>query len=339
MLIDDVKIQITAGHGGKGSVAFNKNLMSLGPAGGNGGHGGNVVFRGVSDLNALSQFRYKKQIAAENGRNGKGQFCDGPDGQDLIVKIPVGTVIHNLDAQEDSEIIKVGQEIVVAKGAKGGRGNFKFRSSVNTTPKEFEEGQKGEQFNLRLELKLIADVGFVGLPNVGKSSLLNEITNASAKVANYQFTTLEPNLGVHYGLILADIPGLIEGASVGKGLGIKFLKHVERTKIIFHFLSAESENPVEDYKIIRKELEKYNPILLEKPEYIFFSKTDMVSPEELNEKIKIINKKSARGGSAFGGKKIKSLKKLSTKIIPISIHDWDSLQKVKDLLNEIEKGK
>jgi len=320
MLIDDVKIEITAGHGGKGCASFNKNLMSLGPAGGSGGHGGNIIFQGVSDLNALGQFRYKKQISAPNGRDGKGQFCDGPDGKDLLVKIPVGTVIHNLDNQKDSEITKVGQEIVIARGGQGGRGNFHFRSAKNTSPTEFEEGKEGEYFNLRLELKLIADVGFVGLPNVGKSSLLNEITNASAKVANYQFTTLEPNLGVHYGLILADIPGLIEGASAGKGLGIKFLKHVERTKIIFHFLSVESEDLVKDYNIIRKELQAYSPILLEKPEYIFISKTDMVSPAELE-------------------KKIKSLKKLSSHIIPISIHDWDSLQKVKDLLNEIEKGK
>ncbi|HOX10671.1 MAG TPA: GTPase ObgE [Candidatus Moranbacteria bacterium] len=320
MLIDDVKIEITAGHGGKGCASFNKNLMSLGPAGGSGGHGGNIIFQGVSDLNALGQFRYKKQISAPNGRDGKGQFCDGPDGKDLLVKIPVGTVIHNLDTEKDSEITKVGQEIVIAKGGQGGRGNFHFRSAKNTSPTEFEEGKAGEYFNLRLELKLIADVGFVGLPNVGKSSLLNEITNASAKVANYQFTTLEPNLGVHYGLILADIPGLIEGASTGKGLGIKFLKHVERTKIFFHFLSVESEDLVKDYDIIRKELQAYNPILLEKPEYIFISKTDMVSPAELE-------------------KKIKSLKKLSSHIIPISIHDWDSLQKVKDLLNEIEKEK
>ena len=320
MLIDDVKIEITAGHGGKGCASFNKNLMSLGPAGGSGGNGGNIIFIGVSDLNALGQFRYKKRLSAQNGRDGKGQFCDGPDGEDLTIKVPVGTVIHNLDTKEDLEITKVGQEILVAKGGKGGRGNFLFRSSTNTTPKEFEEGKLGEHFNLRLELKLIADVGFVGLPNVGKSSLLNEITNASAKVANYQFTTLEPNLGVHYGLILADIPGLIEGASEGKGLGIKFLRHVERTKILFHFLSAESEDLIKDYKTIRQELEKYNPILLEKPEYIFISKTDMVSPEELK-------------------KKIKKLEKISSNILPISIHDWDSLQKVKDLLNQIEKEK
>ncbi|HQB59563.1 MAG TPA: GTPase ObgE, partial [Candidatus Moranbacteria bacterium] len=298
----------------------NKNLMSLGPAGGNGGKGGDVIFQGVSDLNALGQFRYKKQIFAENGRDGKGQFCDGPDGKDLVVKVPIGTVIHNLDTGISPEITKVGQQLTVAKGRRGGRGNFLFRSSRNTTPKQFEEGKEGQHLNIRLELKLIADVGFVGLPNVGKSSLLNEITNASAKVANYQFTTLEPNLGVHYGLILADIPGLIEGASAGKGLGIKFLKHVERTKILFHFISAESENPNEDYKIIRKELGEYNKNLLNKSEYVFLSKTDMVSPDVVEAHVL-------------------SLQKISEKIIPISIHDWDSIQKVKDLLNKIEKEK
>jgi GTP-binding protein len=320
MLIDDVKLEVTAGHGGKGCASFNKNLMSLGPAGGSGGHGGSIIFTGVSDLNALGQFRYKKQIDAPNGRDGKGQFCDGPNGKDLLVKVPVGTVIHNLDTNKDLEITKVGEEVLIAQGGKGGKGNFQFRASTNTTPREFEEGKPGQNFNLRLELKLIADIGFVGLPNVGKSSLLNEITNASAKVANYQFTTLEPNLGVHYGLILADIPGLIEGASEGKGLGIKFLKHVERTKILFHFLSTESEDPIADYKTIRKELGAYNPLLLEKPEYIFLSKADMVSETEIKKKLKL-------------------LKKLSSKVIPISIHDWDKLQVVKDLLNEIEKEK
>lgn len=320
MLIDDIKIEVAAGNGGKGCVGFNKNLMSLGPAGGSGGKGGDVIFIGVSDLNALGQFRYKKQAYAENGRDGKGQFCDGPNGKDLILKIPVGTVIHNLDTQKDREITRVDQRITIAEGGRGGRGNFLFRSSKNTTPTQFEEGKPGEKFNLHLELKLIADVGFVGLPNVGKSSLLNEITNASAKVANYQFTTLEPNLGVHYGVILADIPGLIEGASGGKGLGIKFLKHIERTKILFHFISAESEDPIEDYETIRKELGKYNKELLSKPGYIFLSKSDMISPEDLQ-------------------KKLKALKKISSNIFPISIHDWDSMQKVKDLLNEIEKEK
>jgi GTP-binding protein len=320
MLIDDIKIEVSAGHGGKGCVAFNKNLMSLGPAGGSGGKGGSIIFIGVSDLNALNQFRFRKQVNAENGREGKGQFCDGPDAKDEKIKIPVGTVIRNLTTGQDSEITKVGQEILIAKGGRGGRGNFQFRGSKNTTPKEFEEGKPGQAFELRLELKMIADIGFVGLPNLGKSSLLNELTNANVKVANYQFTTLEPNLGVYYGLILADIPGLIEGASDGKGLGIKFLKHIERTKIIFHFLAADSENILKDYKKIRAELKAFNPELLEKPEYIIISRSDLVTEKELK---KIITK----------------AKKLDREIMPISIHNWDQIQKVKELLNEIEKEK
>jgi GTP-binding protein len=316
MLIDDVKIEVEAGNGGKGSVAFNKNLMSLGPAGGNGGKGGSIYFEGVSDLGALGQFRFKKQIKADNGRDGKGQFCDGPDAKDLIIKIPVGTVVCNSDTQETFEITKVGEKILVAKGGRGGRGNFQFRSAKNTTPEQFEQGKPGQAYKLAMQLKMIADVGFIGLPNVGKSSLLNELTNASAKVANYRFTTLEPNLGVYDALILADIPGLIEGASEGKGLGIKFLKHVERTKILFHLLSVESEDIISDYKTIRNELGSYNPELLEKPEHIFLSKTDMIDEKELK---KIITK----------------VKKLGKPVTTISIHDWDSLQQVKELLNKL----
>lgn len=320
MLIDDITIKISAGHGGTGCVAFNKNLMSLGPAGGSGGEGGSVYFEAISDLGALRQFRFKKEISAPNGRDGKGHFCDGPDGKDLVIKLPVGTVIHNLDTQTDSELTKVGQKILVAKGGRGGRGNFLFRSATNTTPKQFEEGKPGEEFNLRLELKMIADFGFIGLPNVGKSSLLNELTNANAKTANYQFTTLEPNLGVYYGLILADIPGLIEGASEGKGLGHKFLKHIERTKILFHFLAADSDDIAKDYKAIRKELKQFNPELLEKPEYIVISRSDTVTPEELK-------------------KKLAKAKKISKNAIAISIHDWDSVEKIKEILNNIENKK
>jgi GTP-binding protein len=320
MLIDDIKIEVAAGNGGKGCVAFNKNLMSLGPAGGSGGKGGSVIFVGVSDLNALNQFRFRKQVNAQNGHEGKGQFCDGPDAKDEMIKIPVGTVIHNLTTGVDAEITKVGQEILIAKGGRGGRGNFQFRGSKNTTPKEFEQGKPGEEFALRLELKMIADIGFVGLPNLGKSSLLNELTNANVKVANYQFTTLEPNLGVYYGLILADIPGLIEGASDGKGLGIKFLKHVERTKIIFHFLAADSEDIKADYKTIQAELKAFNPELLEKPEYIFVSRSDTVSEKELK---KILTK----------------AKKINKNAIPISIHNWEQLQVVKEMLNEMDKEK
>ncbi|MGC9611246.1 MAG: GTPase ObgE [Minisyncoccia bacterium] len=317
MLIDDVTIKISGGNGGPGAVAFNKNMKSLGPTGAHGGNGGSVYFEGTSDLSTLNQFRYKKEFFAENGENGKGQNNDGRTGSDLILKVPVGTVIHNLTNGAEMEIVKIGERVLAAKGGYGGKGNFHFRSAINTSPTQFGEGTKGEVFTLRLELKLIADIGLIGLPNAGKSSLLNELTKAKSKVANYPFTTLEPNLGVYYELILADIPGLIEGASSGKGLGIKFLRHIERTKILFHLISAESTKPVSDYRIILKELKKYNPLLAKKPEYIFISKSDTVNKEELK-------------------KKIGALKKARLKVLPISVYDWDSLEKVKNILNKIK---
>lgn len=336
MLIDDVTIKVSAGNGGRGAVAFNKILKNLGPAGGSGGKGGSIYFEGVSDLNALSQFRYKKEIKAKNGENGKAQFNDGADGDDLILKIPVGTIIQILNKHEaeesikfeileakteqQKEILKINEKILIAKGGLGGRGNFHFKSSTNTSPKQFQTGLLGEQFTLRLELKLIADVGFIGLPNAGKSSLLNELTKAKSKVANYPFTTLEPNLGAYYELILADIPGIIENASIGKGLGIKFLRHIERTKILFHLISAESENPVKDYEIIKKELETYNKKLIKKTEYVFLSKSDTLLPEEIK-------------------KKITNLKKVYKNVFPISVYDWDSLEKVKKILNKIKGEK
>ena len=196
----------------------------------------------------------------------------------------MGTIIQKIETGETKEILKIGERILVARGGRGGKGNFHFRSATNTSPKQFQEGSLGEHFAVRLELRLIADIGLIGLPNAGKSSLLNELTKAKSKVANYPFTTLEPNLGVYYELILADIPGLIEGASTGKGLGIGFLRHIERTKILFHLISAESENPVKDYKIIKKELETYNKNLTKKTEYVFLSKSDMVSSEEMKRK-------------------------------------------------------
>ncbi|GAF85508.1 unnamed protein product, partial [marine sediment metagenome] len=246
-------------------------------------------------MSALGQFRYKKELKAQNGERGKHRLSDGSNGDDLILKVPIGTIVHNLLTKKNEEIVSIGQRLLVAKGGKGGKGNFKFRSSTNTSPQEFEEGVLGEECELRLELKLIADVGFIGLPNVGKSSLLNQLTSANSKVANYSFTTLEPNLGVYYELILADIPGLIEGASVGKGLGDKFLRHVERTKTLFHFISAESVDPVKDYQVIQNELGSYNKELLNKPEYIFLSKSDLLSKDEINEKLdklKAIGKKA-----------------------------------------------
>lgn len=288
MLIDDVTTEVVAGNGGKGAVAFNNNIMTLGPVGGAGGHGGNVIAIGVSNIGALDQFRFKKGVEAENGREGRGQFRDGHDGADLILKIPVGTIAHNLVTGEDTSIERVGEKVVLAKGGLGGRGNFYFRSAHNTSPKQFQPGLPGERFVFRFELKLIADVGFVGLPNAGKSSMLNELTNARAKVANYPFTTLEPNLGSYYGLILADIPGLIEGSSTGKGLGTKFLRHIERTRILFHFVSSESPDPERDYKTIRYELGTHNKQLLEKPEYLFLSKSDVLEKRGLKEKLEIL---------------------------------------------------
>ena len=320
MLIDDVTIRVKAGDGGRGAVAFDKNKMALGPAGGSGGDGGNIYVEGISDLSALIQFRHKKELIAKNGDDGRGQFRDGPTGPDLTLKVPVGTVIHNLTANTTHEIVKIGERLLVAKGGHGGKGNFLFRGPRATSPKRFQFGLPGGHNTLRLELKLIADVGFVGLPNVGKSSLLNELTSAKSKVANYPFTTLEPNLGAYYELILADIPGLIEGASVGKGLGIKFLRHVERTKILFHFVSAESEKPALDYKTIRKELGAYNKTLLKKEEYLFISKSDAVSPKDLKKKITL-------------------LKKLNKTVTPISIYDLDSINRVIKTLNKITKSK
>ena len=317
MLIDEVSIRIRAGHGGKGSVAFNKNLMSLGPAGGSGGKGGSVIAVGVSDLSALNQFRYKKEFAAENGQDGRGQFRDGHVGKDLIIKLPIGTVIHNLTTKADTEVEKVGEPMLLAKGGLGGKGNFQFRSSRNTSPKQSQPGLPGEIFDVRFELKFIADVGLVGLPNAGKSSLLNKLTNAQSKVANYSFTTLEPSLGVYYELILADIPGLIEGSSAGRGLGIRFLRHIERTKTLFHLISSESADPAKDYKTIRNELGAYNKELLKKPEYIFLAKSDLYSPREINEKITALNKKA----------------------IAISIEDPESIRAVQKILNGIKAKK
>ena len=185
MLIDDLKIRVIAGGGGKGSVSFDKNLMSRGPVGGKGGKGGSIYVEGISDLSALNKFRFKKEVKAENGQDGRSKFRDGRNGNDLVLLIPVGTLIHNLETGEDIDITKIGQQVLIARGGHGGRGNFHFRSSTNTTPKEFEYGKPGESFEFRFELKLIADVGFVGLPNVGKTSLVNELTSAKSKVANY----------------------------------------------------------------------------------------------------------------------------------------------------------
>jgi GTPase len=315
MITDEVKIIARAGKGGDGLVAFDKIKMSLGPTGGKGGEGGNVFFESVSDITALNKYKQRKEHYAGPGRNGKADRSTGHNGRDLTLTIPIGSVVRNLKTGSEFEFTSPGEKIMVAKGGLGGRGNYFFRSPRNTSPEECEEGELGEEFEFFIELRLIADIGLVGLPNAGKSSLLNEITNANVKVANYAFTTLEPNLGVLGNFVIADIPGLIEGASRGKGLGIKFLKHIQRTKVLAHCISLESEDLIRDYKIVRKELDDYSKELAKKREIILLTKSDLVPKEKITESAAL-------------------MKKISSEVYVISIHDWDSLQNLLKILSD-----
>jgi len=320
MLIDDVTVKLTAGAGGKGAVAFQKVRLSQGPTGGDGGRGGNIYFEGVSDIGALSWYTSNRDVHAEDGKNGRGQFLDGRAGADLTLKVPTGTTMKNEETGFTREITHVGERVLVAGGGKGGRGNFKFRSGENTSPMESEEGTQGDIGIFKLELRLIADIGLIGLPNAGKSSLLNELTAAKSRVANYAFTTLEPHLGAYYELILADIPGLIEGASKGKGLGVKFLRHIERTRTLFHLISADSDDVVRDYKIVRKELEEYSSELARKEELVLLTKMDAVPPQDLTAQLA-------------------ALTDTGIEAIPISILDVSSIEALKHLLNKFKTEK
>ena len=311
MLIDEVEIEVRGGKGGNGVVSFGKMAHS-GPDGGNGGVGGDVYFKAVSDLTALNQFTAKYDFEAESGNPGGKNIRTGKDGGDLTLMIPVGTsVIDNISGKLLFEMTLKDQIEFIAKGGIGGKGNYEFRGPTNTTPKYAQPGIPGDKLQLKLILKLIANFGIVGLPNAGKSSLLNELTAAHAKIANYPFTTLSPNLGVYKNKVLADIPGLIEGASLGKGLGISFLKHIEKVTTILHCISSESENPKDDYKSVRNELGKYNNNLLEKEEVILLTKSDLVDSKTIY-KIK----------KQFKGKKVNS----------VSIYDFDSLEALKNIL-------
>jgi len=339
MIIDEAHLHIRAGHGGPGKVCFESIPRSLGPTGGNGGSGGSVYIEGVSDLSALRQFRFKRDFFADDGNRGGEAKRSGAAGEDLILKVPIGTIVHDLTTKKVFEVTRPGEKVLVAKGGKGGRGNFEFRSARNPSPEHAQPGLPGEEFEAFFELQLIADVGLIGLPNAGKSSLLNEVTKAAVKVANYQFTTLEPNLGVYYPkeffhmsdadqararpVILADVPGLIEGASIGRGLGHKFLRHIQRTKILFHCVSAESESVNEDYKSIRAELLKYDKKLGQKDEYILLTKSDLIDEAKLKKQV------SALGRFSVNGKK--------NPVLAVSIYNENQLEDLKKVLSKLIK--
>jgi GTP-binding protein len=300
---DEVKIYLKAGNGGDGLVSFRREKFRPrgGPDGGDGGGGGDIYFEVDPNVNTLGDFNRLKKITADDGGKGQKAKCHGKDGQDLVLKIPLGTVVYELKDKEDPKGKKIidfndkKQSALIVKGGKGGWGNYHFATAVYQTPRRANPGQPGQTKWLKLELKLIADVGIIGLPNSGKSTLLSRITNARPKIADYPFTTLVPNLGVsqigRFSFVACDIPGLIEGASKGKGLGDKFLRHIERTKILVHLVDINADDLVKNYQIIRKELQDFSPILLSKKEIVAVNKIDVIPAEKLASRLENFKKK------------------------------------------------
>ena len=302
MFTDYTKIIIKSGDGGNGAATFRreKYVAAGGPDGGDGGNGGNIYFQVDKDKNTLIDFRYNKKFKAKNGENGSGSHCNGKYGEDLYIKVPIGTVVKDVETGKViADLSEPGQTELILKGGRGGRGNSHFATSTRQAPRFSEDGEKGEEKEIILELKLLADVGLLGFPNVGKSTFLSIVTDAKPKIANYHFTTLEPNLGVvktkdGSGFVIADIPGIIEGASEGVGLGIQFLRHVERTRLLLHFLDVsgqEGRDPVEDFYAINKELEKYSEKLSKRKQIIVANKMDAMQDEELIKKVEELAKK------------------------------------------------
>ncbi len=290
--VDYVKVDVFSGNGGKGSAHFHreKYITKGGPDGGDGGRGGHIIFVADKSLWTLHHFKYKRHFKAGHGGDGSGSRSSGADGKDVYVKVPLGTVIKDsLTDKVIYETIEDGEEKIILKGGMGGLGNWNFRTSTNQAPRYSQPGIKGTETKITLELKVLADVGLVGFPNAGKSTLLKTITSAKPKIGNYEFTTLKPNLGIveyrdYRSFIVADIPGIIEGASEGKGLGHHFLRHIERNSILLFLISSESEKIVDNYKILVNELKKYNPELLDKDRIIIVSKSDLID-QERKEKI------------------------------------------------------
>jgi len=303
--LDQAKIYVKSGAGGPGAVSFRREKFVEfgGPDGGDGGKGGDVVFEAVPGLNTLIDFRYTQHFRAPRGKGGAGANRTGAAGRDLVIKVPVGTQILADDDDRTllADLTEVGQQITFAKGGMGGRGNASYKSSTNRAPRQHQTGEDGEEAWVWLRLKLLADVGLIGLPNAGKSTFLNSVTNAAAKVGDYPFTTLRPQLGVvrHKGreFVLADIPGLIEGAAEGAGIGDRFLGHVERTRLLLHLVDASSEEPIEGWRVVRGELDSYGAGLTDKTEIVALTKTDLLDAKARGKVVKALEKVS--GGAVF----------------------------------------
>ena len=319
--LDQAKIYIKAGNGGSGSASFRREkfIEYGGPDGGDGGDGGSVIVQSDRNLNTLIDFRYAQHFKAQHGKPGSKRNRTGANGEDLILKVPMGTQIY----EEDNNTLiydftKNKEKYLVASGGKGGLGNVRFKSSTNRAPKKKTNGKLGEEFWIWLQLKVIADIGIIGKPNAGKSSLLAALTRAKPKIANYPFTTINPNLGVsYYGgkeITLADIPGLVEGAHKGVGLGDKFLRHIERCKILLHLIDLSEDDLLNSYKKIKSELSNYDKDLIKKKEIIFFNKSDLLDENEINEKLKEFKKK------------------IKTKYEIVSVYSSKDIQKIKKIL-------
>ncbi|OGK44806.1 hypothetical protein A2957_01025 [Candidatus Roizmanbacteria bacterium RIFCSPLOWO2_01_FULL_38_11] len=323
MIIDEVSIHIEGGKGGNGAISFRreKYLPRGGPDGGNGGKGGDVYLTAVSDLSALRQFNHKPMIKAQDGVHGLPKKKTGKNGKDINLNIPIGTIVTETLTGKQWDFSQPGQTLRICSGGKGGRGNFEFRSNKIKAPRFAEDGHDGQKKLIHFNLQFIADVGFIGLPSAGKSSLLNMLTKADVKVGDYPFTTTHANLGELNGLIIADIPGLIEGAHEGKGLGIKFLKHIHKTKTLLHCIDISNEQILHDYEVIRSELKEYSPTLTNKDEVILLTKTDLVDEKKQQEVKKVFS----------------SLKKT---VLLVSIHSPKSIQHLKKhFLSQIKKEK
>lgn len=313
--VDEVTISVKAGDGGNGVVRWrsDKNEERGGPNGGNGGKGGNVYARAVRDVHLLSQYRTQKEWEAQRGKDGEKYSLIGETGDDLELLMPVGSIITNRSTGEQFSLYNEGERVLLLEGGRGGRGNESFKSSTNRAPTESTNGAPGQQGEFYIEVQLIADIGLIGMPSAGKSSLLNELSRARAKVGAYPFTTLEPNLGDSYGYIISDIPGLIEGSAQGKGLGHQFLRHIRRTKVLAHLISLENDDVLGIYTTIRKELEEYDSELLKKKEVIILTKTDLVD-------------------DAVVGRAVAQLKALNPDVIALSVYDDESVKRAREVL-------